>query len=234
MPRPSDLVLGLDEAGRGPILGPLVLACVALSPARSAALTRAGVMDSKRFGAGSGAHARRCALLPRILDAAAHVAVVVVDVRDVDRYTRRGGLNRLEQERARGLIAAAPAVRRIVADGARLFGPLAHLHPRFDALDHGEDQHVAVAAASVVAKVRRDELYAKIAARYAPAFGPLVGGGYVNEGTRRFLRAYIERHGALPPEARRSWPWDFARDLLGDDFDPLGDVPDDDPQRSLW
>jgi ribonuclease HII len=231
----DDLVLGIDEAGRGPILGPMVMACVALRPRKAAGLTRAGVMDSKRFGAGPDAHACRLALVPRILEAASHVAIVVVDVHEVDRRARRGELNRLEQERAAAMVGAAPACRRIVADGERLFAPLRHLHPRFDALDHGEERHVAVAAASVVAKVRRDELWAKIAARYRPGFGGLVdkGGGYVNAATRAFLRAYIERHRALPPEARRSWPWGFAFDLLGDRFDPLADVPDDGAQLSL-
>jgi ribonuclease HII len=229
----DDLVLGIDEAGRGPILGPMVMACVALRPRRAAALTRAGVMDSKRFGAGEAAHVARLELVPRILEAAAHVAIVVVDVSAIDRRARRGELNRLEQEHARILIERSPPARRIVADGEKLFAPLRGLHPRFDALDHGEERHVAVAAASVVAKVRRDALFAKIAERYRPLFGAMAGGGYVNPPTRSFLRAYIERYRCLPPEARRSWPWDFARDLLGNDFDPFADVPDDGPQLSL-
>ena len=57
------------------------------------------------------------------------------------------------------------------------------------------------------AKVRRDELYACVTARYAPEFGAVTGGGYVNAGTRAFARAYVRRFGALPPEARHSWPW---------------------------
>jgi ribonuclease HII len=230
---PADLVLGIDEAGRGPIIGPMVMACVALAPRKSASLTRAGVMDSKRFGAGVEAHAARTELVPRILDAASSFEIVVVDVAEVDRRTRLGELNRLEQEHAARMIERAPRVRRIVADGQKLFRPLCARHPHLDALDHGEERHVAVAAASVLAKVRRDELFARIAARYAPDFGEIRGGGYVNEATRAFLRAYIERHRALPPEARRSWPWEFARDLLGRNFDPLADVPDDRPQLSL-
>jgi hypothetical protein len=59
------------------------------------------------------------------------------------------------------------------------------------------------------------------------------GGGYVNAATRTFLRAYIRRYKSLPPEARRSWPWEFARDLLGKRFDPWWDVPDDRPQLAL-
>lgn len=228
-----DLVLGIDEAGRGPILGPMVMAAVALRPSRAAALTRAGVMDSKRFGAGEEAHALRAALVPRILDAAGWHRVAVIDVAEVDRYTRRGALNRLEQERAADFLRHAPPVKRVVCDGARLFAPLRALHPRLDALDRGEEQHVAVAAASVLAKVRRDELYGRITARYRPAFGDITGGGYVNAGTRAFLRAYIARHRGLPPEARRSWPWDFAADLLPPDFDPLADVPDDRREQQL-
>jgi ribonuclease HII len=206
---------------------------VALRPSKAAALTRAGVMDSKRFGAGEEAHATRCALATRIVEAASHLSVVVIDVREIDRRTRYGELNRLEQERACMLIGGAPPVKRVVADGARLFRPIAHLHPRFDAMDHGEEQHVAVAAASVLAKVRRDQLFGKIAARYRPVFGAIAGGGYMNSATRSFLRAYIERHGAIPPEGRRSWPWDFAADLLGDRFDRFADVPDDRPQLGL-
>ncbi len=220
----SDLVLGIDEAGRGPILGPMVMACVALQPRQAARLTRAGVVDSKRYGAGEKAHAERSALLPKILEAAAHVEIVVVEVKEIDQRTRRGELNRLEQERAAILIDRAPPARRIVADGQKLFQPLRQQHLHLDALDHGEEQHVAVAAASLVAKVRRDELFLRIAQRYNHEYGPVRGGGYMNDATRVFLRAYIERHRRPPPEGRRSWPWEFARDLLGDDYDPAAEI----------
>ena len=66
-------------------------------------------------------------------------------------------------------------------------------------------------------------------------FGELTarGGGYLNPTTRAFLRAYIGRYRALPPEARRSWPWDFVHDLVSPGFDPWHDVPDDRPQLQL-
>jgi ribonuclease HII len=239
MPAPfihDELILGIDEAGRGPILGPMVMACVALRPRKAAGLTRAGVTDSKAF-AGEKAHEERSRLIPRILEAADHVALMVIDVAEIDRRCRDNGLNRLEQERAAHLIERAPTARRIVCDGERLFRPLQARWPHLEALDHGELQHAAVAAASIVAKVRRDQLWAKICRRYAPEFGDELvgaGGGYCNAPTRTFLRAYIERHRRLPPEARRSWPWEFARDLLGVEFDPWWDVPDERPQLSLF
>ena len=231
----DELILGIDEAGRGPVLGPMVMACVALRPRKASALTRAGVTDSKRF-TGPNAQAARLELVPRILDAADHVAVVVIDVAEIDRRCRVNELNKLEQERAELMIRRAPPVRRIVCDGRKLFGPLCARHPHLEALDNGESQHAAVAAASIVAKVRRDLLWHTICARYQPEFGELVahGGGYANEATRTFLRKYIRRYRSLPPEARRSWPWDFARDLLGKRFDPYWDVPDDRPQLGLF
>lgn len=201
------LVLGLDEAGRGPALGPLVLAAVALDAAAARRLARLGVTDSKRFGAGARAHRERSRLVSVIESCAAFVGVELCDVAAVDAAVTRGQLNALERERARRLLRAAPPARRMLADGARLFGPLEREFPGLRARDGAESLHVAVAAASLVAKVRRDELFACIAARYAREFGPLGGGGYVNAATRAFTQAFRKRHRALPPEARASWPW---------------------------
>jgi ribonuclease HII len=228
----DELILGIDEAGRGPVIGPMVMACVALRPRKAAALTRAGVTDSKRFPT----HEQRLALVPKILDCADHTAVVVVDVEEIDRRCRHGELNRLEQEHAERMIRRAPACRRIVCDGERLFSPLCARWPQLEARDQAELHHAAVAAASILAKVRRDQLWFKIYRRYEVEFGELAarGGGYTNEATRAFLRAYIRKYRRLPPEARRSWPWGFASDLLGRRFDPFCDVVDDRPQLSLF
>ncbi len=203
----SDLVLGIDEAGRGPALGALVVAAVALSPSAARRLTRAGVADSKSFGAGDKAHAERSRLCRFIESVASFVGLEICDVAHVDDYVGRGALNVLERERALTLVRRAPPARRIVADGARLFSALRQELPHLEARDGGEAVHVAVAAASVVAKVRRDELFACITARYRLEFGVVRGGGYVNPGTQAFTRSYRRRFGGLPPEARASWPW---------------------------
>lgn len=207
-----DLVIGLDEAGRGPMLGPMVLAVVALPASASRKLKRKGVTDSKKFS-GPDAHAKRTDLAGEILAVAEHAAVAVADTEQIDDHCRQKGLNRLEQAMGARLLRAAPRARRIVCDGKNLFSPLKAEFAGLEAHNHGEDVHVAVAAASILAKVRRDELWRCIAQRYAPVFGETVhqGGGYVNAATRRFVSAYVRRHRRLPPEARKTWPWEFLR-----------------------
>ncbi len=95
----------------------------------------------------------------------------------------------------------------MVADGRTLFGALRERHPHLEAHDRGESVHVAVAAATLCAKVRRDELFSCVALRYEPLFGRVGGLGYANAATRAFTRKYLRAFGHLPPEARGSWPW---------------------------
>jgi ribonuclease HII len=218
------LTLGIDEAGRGPVLGPMVLAAVCLDTKAARALARAGLRDSKAFGATAKAKSMRAELAGLVRELAVHVAEFVVEVAEIDPRVCAGELNALEREAAAKLIGGAPAADRIVADGERLFAPLAAQFAHLEAMNKAESKHAAVAAASVVAKHRRDELFAAIRRRYSAEFGDLHGGGYVNEATRRFLRAYAGKYGDLPPEARRSWPHDYLRDILGDDFDPRAGI----------
>jgi ribonuclease HII len=192
-----------------------VMAAVALDSRAAAALTRAGLCDSKAYGAGDDAHAIRSALAREIRRRAVFVAEVEVAHGEIDRRVARHELNLLERELACQLIERAPAVDRIIADGKRMFAPLGQRFPHFESHDHGESKHAAVAAASVIAKVLRDERFGQIRARYEAELGPISGGGYSNAATRRWLRAYAERHGRLPDEARLSWPHPYVEDLIG-------------------
>jgi len=81
--------------------------------------------------------------------------------------------------------------------------------------------HVAVAAASIVAKVRRDRLFSELLARirreyrerFGEEFGPIHGSGYPNEATEEFLRGHHRRTGALPAGIRHAWNWSVIREL---------------------
>jgi ribonuclease HII len=201
------LVLGIDEAGRGPGIGPMVLAAVALDDVSATFLAQAGVRDSKAFGAGAAAQRRRADLADVIRERALWTAVEICEVEEIDAYVTRGALNHLERKHARLLIQRAPACSRIIADGRTLFSALTAEFANLEAHDRAEAVHTAVAAASVCAKAERDRLFAAIASRYQCDFGTLRGGGYVNPPTCAFVEKFVQRHGHLPPEARKSWPW---------------------------
>jgi ribonuclease HII len=223
-PIPNRLTLGIDEAGRGPSIGPMVMAAVALDSRTAAVLTRAGLCDSKSYGAGEDAHAIRCELDKVIRERAKFVVTIEVEHTEIDERVTRGELNMLERELATRMIeqahstleAVALRVDKIIADGKRMFFALGQRFERFESHDRAEEKHAAVAAASVVAKVIRDERFAKIRRRYEDELGPIAGGGYANAATRKWLRAYVERYGRLPEEARLSWPHPYVIDLIGD------------------
>lgn len=212
---PLRLTLGIDEAGRGPAVGPMVIAAVALDSRSAAVLTRAGLCDSKTYGAGGDAHAVRQGLARQIRTRARFVALIEVEHTEIDVRVLRNELNVLERELAVRLIDQAPAVDRIIADGKQMFAQLRQRYAHFESHDRAEDRHASVAAASVIAKVARDERFAQIRARYESELGPITGGGYANAATRRWLRAYAERYGRLPEEARLTWPHPYVEDLIG-------------------
>jgi ribonuclease HII len=218
-PIPNRLTLGIDEAGRGPAIGPMVMAAVAIDSKTAAALTRKGLRDSKAFGAGEDAHAVRVELAAEVRKRARFIATLEIEHDEIDRRVCKGELNALEREMAGKLIEQAlgqiAAYDKIIADGKRMFQALSMRYEHFISVDRAEEHHASVAAASVVAKVIRDERFHQIKGRYEPELGPIAGGGYANAATRKWVRAYVEKYGRLPDEARRSWPYPFLSDLLG-------------------
>ena len=214
-PIPNRLTLGIDEAGRGPAIGPMVMAAVAIDSRTAASLTRMGLRDSKAYGAGEDAHAIRKELAIEIRARAKFVMTVEVEHFEIDQRVCKGELNVLEREIAARLIEAAPVCDKIIADGKRMFAALATKYTQFISVDRAEEHHASVAAASVVAKVLRDDRFNAIKQRYEPELGTITGGGYANAATRKWLRAYVERYGRLPDEARQSWPYPHLADLLG-------------------
>ena len=213
---PNRLTLGIDEAGRGPSIGPMVMAAVALDSRTAAVLTRKGLRDSKTYGAGDDAHAIRSELAAEIRSRAKFVVAVEISHGEIDQRVARNELNVLEREVAIKMIEQAPACDKIIADGKRMFSALCLRYTHMISIDHAEDHHASVAAASVVAKAIRDERFNTIRGRYEAELGPISGGGYANAATRKWIRAYVERYGRLPDETRLSWPHPYVHDLIGD------------------
>lgn len=207
MSSPHPLTLGIDEAGRGAVIGPLVVAACALRSDQETRLREVGVADSKAFGAPARAQAIRTQLAQHIRAEATWYAVVNAPPARVDECVRRNRLNVLERDLAEELLADAPPDCRVVLDGQRVFGPLCRRVPGAVALDKADQHELAVAAASILAKTTRDSLFAELRARYEPELGTIRGEGYPNPSTARFLQDYVALHHELPPETRRSWQW---------------------------
>src|SRR5262245_58039506 len=171
------LTLGIDEAGRGPAIGPMVMAAVAIDRKTAAALTRMGLRDSKSFGAGDDAHAVRVELAAEIRKRAVFIATLEIEHDEIDRRVCKGELNCLEREMAGKLIEQAleqaPGCDKIIADGKRMFQALTLRYAQFTSMDRAEEHHASVAAASVVAKALRDDRFNRIKGRYEPELGPI-------------------------------------------------------------
>lgn len=153
-------VAGLDEAGRGPLAGPVAAAAVIL-PADSYI---PGLNDSKKLS-----HATRQRLEPIIKEQALAWAVACVNHRVIDEINILEA-SRLAMMKALARLAIAP--QHLLTDSVRL--PLAV--PQHN-IDHGDALSVSIAAASVLAKNHRDRVMERFAALY-PGYGLAQHKGY--------------------------------------------------------
>jgi len=197
------LKAGLDEAGRGPLIGPMYLA-VCVTP-RPEALLELGVADSKTFGSGEAARLKRRHIC-RALFGRCELRWIQIPAHVIDEHVASGpGLNELERRAAALLLRQVRPPARIVADGRTLFGPLAALFPQLVAENRADQDFPEVAAASIVAKTFRDD-WMESYERTMLAQGFLLrGGGYPNAATEEFLHRWESRFGTFPPHLRRSW-----------------------------
>ncbi|NQU65625.1 MAG: hypothetical protein HQ517_15265 [SAR324 cluster bacterium] len=195
--------LGIDEAGRGPVLGPMVMAGVRVSPIDFPQLERWGVKDSKRFGSSQKGQMRRKELAECIMSHFSY-KLIILPPETIDQYVRGHALNRLEQETARKIIAMIPA-DLVVLDGEFLFKPLRNSFVH--AMNKADQSHLSVAAASILAKWKRDVLFKQLCEPFAEEFGDIRGGGYANSKTLAFVEWHLKSKGILPPFYRKSYHW---------------------------
>jgi ribonuclease HII len=196
-------VLGIDEAGRGSVLGPLVVGGFCCDEDRLPEVVAAGARDSKLLSP------RQRSVVYRGLASLGAVRSVALAPRTIDRYVARGGLNELELHAFASLVrilrpdvvyvdACDPDAERFGRRLAALAGTGVGIVSR-----HRADRDVpVVGAASVVAKVRRDAALARLAARA----GEEIGSGYPSDpDTRRCVERHARDGGRVPSWMRRSW-----------------------------
>ena len=155
-------VAGVDEAGRGPLAGPVAVAAVILDPARRID----GLDDSKKLG-----HARREALYPLIVERALAFHIEMVAVEEIDRLNI---LHATLEGMRRCVVALGPQVQLVRIDGNTV--PKA-LPCMAEAIVGGDALDPAISAASILAKVARDRLMTEMDSVY-PGYGFAAHKGY--------------------------------------------------------
>jgi ribonuclease HII len=180
----TPVVAGVDEAGRGPLAGPVVVAAVVLDAARPIA----GLADSKQLSA-----RQRERLYALIVARAAAWSVVRVEAAEIDRINI---LNATLAGMTRAVATLERAPTLALIDGNRL---PQHLCCAGRAIVHGDALEPAISAASIIAKVTRDRILVDYDARW-PGYGFAQHKGY---GVPQHLAAL--RHLGPCPEHRRSF-----------------------------
>jgi ribonuclease HII len=204
------LVAGLDDAGRGPAIGPLVIAGVLMDEERVRELVSMGVKDSKLLTPDS-----RSALSDKIRNLAAKVSYDESSPGRIDEVVSKGRrlhrLNLLEAESMAKVIAdLRPEAVWVDASDVK---PERYARQILDALpsdlqrivlvsEHKADRkYPIVSAASIMAKVRRDGVIADLWKEYGN-----FGSGYITDPlTVKFLKEWRRNHDTYPPIVRKSW-----------------------------
>jgi len=220
------LIAGVDDAGRGPIIGPLVVAGVLLGEDRDRELLAMGVKDSKLL-----TPEVRTQLAPKVRALATKVSAVEVQPKEIDEVVLHGGklrkLNFLEAQLMAQVITelspeevyvdASDVNEQRYGETIREFLPAALRKIKVVSEHHADRTYPVVSAASIIAKVKRDEAVEALRREYGN-----FGSGYITDArTLNFLREWRRTHDEYPPIVRLSWKTikeierEFGQSLLG-------------------
>jgi len=199
-------VLGVDEAGRGPVLGSMFIASFELEKEEVSKLEDIGVKDSKKLSP------KKREEIRKQLDNIGDFTLKEVEASQIDEMREVMTLNDIELNGFIEVIKDSNPDKVIVdlpePNGDRFIRKMKEKLPeRFEDIDfvaeHGaDDQYPEVSAASIVAKSAREKHVEKLKQKYGYDFGS----GYPHDQpTRKFLEEFMEEKGSLPEETRMSW-----------------------------
>lgn len=200
-------ILGIDEAGRGAVIGPLVIGGLVIDSKNERKLKELGVKDSKELSP-----RKRRELAPKIEEIADHTIILRVPACKIDANRRKGiNLNQIEALKMAEIINMVNPDRVIVDSPSYnsnkfrdyLWSKLDNKNVELISENFADKNYPVVSAASIMAKVDRDgkirELEEKV--------GERIGVGYPHhEDTIRFLKKLAkENDGKMPRYVRQTW-----------------------------
>lgn len=195
------MICGVDEAGRGPVIGPMVVAGLMLES--ESQLNGLNVRDSKKCTP------KRREKLAQELNKFAKTEVIIVPASDIDAMRENLTMNQIETKLFASVIEKlSPKIAYVDSadvDENRFGKDIENeLNLKVDIISkHDADEiYPIVSAASIIAKTTRDAEIRKI----AKEIGKDIGSGYPSDTTTiQFLERWIEERGEPPPHTRLSW-----------------------------
>ncbi|MBR9680123.1 MAG: ribonuclease HII [Candidatus Altiarchaeota archaeon] len=186
------IVIGIDEAGRGPVIGPMVMVGFAIDDKAEKQLRKMGVKDSKQLSP------EKRENLATELREMGQFAIRRIWPAQID----AGNLNRLEKDAVRGIVAELEG-DRVIIDGFEK-----HLEQKLNLKDievisefKADEKYPIVSAASIIAKTERDHVVAELRKEHGD-----FGSGYPSDPkTRAFLKSWFKQNKQWPDFVRRSW-----------------------------
>ena len=194
-------VCGVDDAGRGSLLGPLVIAGISIKRSKIRKLSSMGVKDSKKLSPTS-----RERLYKKIIEFADDYYVAKINPKTIDRSVKKHLLNNLEAKYMAKVISKLnPGISYVDScdvNPARFGKEISELSnkSKVRSYHHADDRFVIVSAASIIAKVNRDREIKKLRKTHD------VGSGYPSDSkTINFVKKYHKENNEMPKFVRTSW-----------------------------
>ncbi|RAP51967.1 MAG: ribonuclease HII [Methanosphaera sp. rholeuAM270] len=192
-------VLGIDEAGRGSVLGPLVIGGVQVKQKDIKYLDRMGVKDSKRLTA------KKRTVISRKIKKLTNFKTIIITANEIDELRNNGvNLNKIETnamiEIIRHFHPDTCCIDCIDVNEERFHNRIQHINHKMKVItEHkADDTYQIVAAASIIAKVERDKQMEIIRQEYGK-----VGSGYPSD---KYTINYLKSlEGKYPPIVRQTW-----------------------------
>jgi ribonuclease HII len=194
------VICGVDEAGKGSVLGPMVIAAVGVPDEKS--LADLGLKDSKLLS-----EKERERLYP-LIRRHCKVSVLKLDAHEIDVIRNEMTLNAaVARAHAKVISKLSPSCAYVDACDVNIFRYAEMVRCNLEknceivSEHHADEKFTVVSAASIIAKVTRDRAIKTLAKKYG-----VIGSGYPSDPvTIRYLSGYIDEHRIPPPIARKSW-----------------------------
>ncbi|WP_316504428.1 ribonuclease HII [Nitrosopumilus sp.] len=194
-------ICGIDDAGRGSMLGPLVIAGISIEKRKLRKLSLLGVKDSKRLSPKLRDH-----LFKKIIEVVDDYYITKISTRSIDASVKKHCLNNLEAKNmAKVVLKLQPDVSYVDScdvNSTRFGREISKLsdNHKIKSYHHADSRFVAVSAASILAKVTRDRAIEKLRKNHN------LGSGYPSDSvTVKFVTKYYQINHLMPNFVRKSW-----------------------------